>query len=332
MIIQYHALEHHLKKNCAAIYILTGTDLYLCQQAVQWIKQAWKRKTEASTEETIRTIQQSSDWAESFQEANTYALFATHCFLDLRYAKKTLDAAGKQQIQTYLETPNPRSLILIQAPSLPAKQVQALASHPQLVHSHILPLTPQAFKKLIIQQLKTSNLQFDIEVPEMIHYYHQSNVMACSQFIEQLALMHDLQQRLTTDILLTYLRDQSEFSIYELGDACLSAKTTHALHIIRQIQHAQGEPTLILWLLSQEIRKLIQLQNLLRSISFQTACQQLKIWSQKTALYQQASQRLSLTQLYTLLQTCQHLDEQIKSNRSGMIWQGLEQLILELAS
>ncbi len=332
MIIPYQALENHLKKQCASVYLVTGLDLYLFHQAVSWIKQAWKKKLAQDTyEECIMTPQLATDWAQSFQEANTYSLFSSHSFLDLRFDKKTIDAGSKQHIQTYLEHPNPRSLVLIQAPSLPAKQVQSIINHPNIVHTHILPLTPQAFKKFIIERLQTLQLRCTPEVPDLIYQYHQANLLACSQFMEQLSLMHDTAQVVDQPTVMGYLRDQSEFTLYELGDACLAAHTTKAIHIFRQLHQAQTEPTLIIWLLSQELRKLIQLHHLLQSMTYSAACQQLKIWSQKTALYQQASKRLSVTQLYTMLKLCQYLDEQLKSNRSAGIWSELEQLILKIA-
>ncbi|HVT63447.1 MAG TPA: DNA polymerase III subunit delta [Legionellaceae bacterium] len=331
MIIPYTALENHLKKQCAAVYLLSGSDPYLLQQAVLWIKQAWKKYTNESFEENIVPIQQSTDWSHGFDDANTYSLFAPYSLLDFRFDKKTLDTAAKQQIQTYLEHPNERCLVLIQAPLLSTKQIQPLVNHANIVHSHITPLTPQAFKKFIIQSLQNHGLPYESqEVPEIIYQYHQANLLACAQFITQLSLMHDAQQLLTPNTLMMYLRDQSEFTLYELGDSCLAAQMTKALHIFRQLHQTQTEPTLILWLLAQELRKLIQIHHLSQSMSFQAACQQLKIWSQKTALYQCAVQRLSLSKIYTLLKICQHLDEQIKSNRNKLIWNDLEQLIIKM--
>ncbi len=332
MIIAQHTLEHHLKKGCAPVYLLTGQEPYLFNQAVTQIKQAWARLTQNLSEETILTLQHPQDWTQSLQDANTYSLFAEYRLLDLRFAKKSIDALGKQEIQTYLNHPNPRCLILIQAPELPAKQIQALTSHPQIVSVQVAPYSPQVFKKFIVQRLQTLHIKTESDVPDLVYQYHQANLLACSQFLDLLACMHDLTQTLTVSILMTYLRDQSEFSIYELGDACLSAKPTHAMHVLRQIQHAQGEPILILWVFSQELRKLIQLHHLVPAMSWQAACQQLKIWSQKTALYQAAWQRISLSQAYAMLIRCQTLDEQLKSNRSGLIWQELERLVMTLST
>jgi DNA polymerase III subunit delta len=137
MIIKYPMLAASLKKRCAPMYIITGQEPYLVEQAVQEIKQAWQQHTKQDTEETALTLQQTTDWATSFEEANSYALFATHRLLDLRFDKKSLDAESKKRIQGYLENPNSRCLVIIQAPLLPAKSLQTLAQNTNLVHVSI---------------------------------------------------------------------------------------------------------------------------------------------------------------------------------------------------
>ncbi len=332
MIIPQHALDNHLKKGCGPVYWISGQDPYLFNQTVVSIKQAWQQQTQKNSEETVLDIQQPQDWAESLQDANTYALFSDYRWLDLRFAKKTVDATGKQALQTYLESPNMRSLVLVRAPEVPVKQIQALANHPHMSVIQVIPYSPPVFKKFITQRLQSLKIRHDPEVPEIIYQYHQANLLACNQFLELLACMHDLGQTLNTTTLMTYLRDQSEFSIYELGDACLHGQTLHALHIFRQIQQAQGEPILILWVLHQAIRNLAQIDHLLTSLSFQAACQQLKIWTQKIPLYQRAKQRIPADQAKILLKRCQHLDEQIKTNRNNLLWQELEGLVVALSA
>lgn len=332
MIIPQHNLDNHLKKGCAPLYWVVGQDPYLFNQTVRAIKQAWQHRTQLSSEETVVDIQQTQHWHDSFQDANTYSLFSEYRLLDLRFAKKTLDAASKKTIQVYIDRPNPRCLVLIQAPELSVKQIQTLVSHPQVSCIQILPYTPIQFKKFIIQRLQALQIQHAPDIPEVIYQYHQANLLACNQFLELLACMHDLSELLTTANLMTYLRDQSEFSIYELGEACLNGQTTHAIHVLRKIKQAQEEPILILWVLSQEIRKLVQIHHLIASQPFPAICQQLKIWSQKVPLYQKAWQRVSGVQACDLLKCCQHLDEQMKSNRSGLLWQELEQLVVRLST
>ena len=89
---------------------------------------------------------------------------------------------------------------------------------------------------------------------------------------------------------------------------------------------------MILWVLHQVIRNLAQIDHLLATVSFQAACQQLKIWTQKIPSYQSARQRISAEQTKILLKRCQHIDTQIKTNRSNLLWQDLERLVIDVAT
>ena len=295
MIIKYPMLAASLKKRCAPMYIITGQEPYLVEQAVQEIKQAWQQHTKQDTEETALTLQQTTDWATSFEEANSYALFATHRLLDLRFDKKSLDAESKKRIQGYLENPNSRCLVIIQAPLLPAKSLQTLAQNANLVHVSINALNAQGLKQFIRDTLKKHLIAHEPQVPELIFQYNQNNLLACNQIIEQLALIHEPAQPITCATAMDYLRDQGDFSIYELGDALLAGQAAHAIRMLRQMIQSQQEPTLVLWLLAQEIRKLIQLHHLSQqAIPFQAACQQLNIWAQKIENYQKGIQIYAL--------------------------------------
>lgn len=333
MIIKYPMLAAALKKRCAPVYIISGQEPYLVQQAASQIKQAWQHDTQQDTEETTLTVQHAADWAICFEEANSYALFTTHRLLDIRFDKKSLDADSKQRITSYLEQPNPRCLVLIQAPLLPAKTLQTLAQHDNFVHVSIAAINTQGLKQFIGDAFRKHGMAYEPQVPELIFRYNQNNLLACNQIIEQLALIHEPPQPITCTMVMDYLRDQGDFSIYELGDALLAGQTTQAIRMLRQLIQSQEEPTLILWLLAQEIRKLIQLHHLSQqALPFHTACQQLNIWTQKMESYQKATQRLPLKTLFSLLQHCQSIDEQLKSNRQSTLWHTIERLCLTLAT
>jgi DNA polymerase-3 subunit delta len=168
-------------------------------------------------------------------------------------------------------------------------------------------------------------------VPALIHQYTQGNLLACAQTIEKLALISDKTNVLTAEDVKAQLIYQCEYQLYELADACLTANAEKALHLLRQANNNRTEPTLILWLLTQEVRQLIQLSHALKQqVAFSVACSQQKIWPQRANLYERTLTRLPLARLYELLKNSKQLDEQIKSNQSQQIWNGFEQLALTL--
>ncbi|MDP3704542.1 MAG: DNA polymerase III subunit delta [Legionellaceae bacterium] len=329
MMIKNTSLAHSLQNTIAPLYCLTGQDHFLINEATQLIKKAWRSKGEC--DEKIVYINSTADWALCVQEANSYSLFAPYVLLDIRYEKKTIDASGKACIQAYLDNINPKSLVLIQATQVPTKQLQWLSNHKNAMLVQAIPLTASGLQSWIAQELQRRTMNYESSVPALIHQYSQNNMLACAQVIEKLSLINTTGLTFSIELVKEHLTDQCEYPLYDLADACLAANADKVIHLLRQVSQNRGEPTFILWLLSQEIRQLIQLsQHMNQSVPWNTACNQLKIWPQRVRLYEMAIKRFTLTQLYPLLQRCQQLDVQIKSTQSTYIWNELEHLALSI--
>lgn len=329
MLIKYQALMPHLKKNMQALYVLVGSDHYLLNDAAFNIKKAWRQRGE--TDEKILHINATADWRTLQEEANSYSLFAEQVLLDARFDKKTIDAAGKTLLNQYLQNINPRCLIILHASAVPAKQLQWLYNNANVTLVQATPLTGSGLQSWISTQLQRHSIAYEPQIPALIYQYTQNNLLACAQVIEKLALINDKESVLTLEDAKAQLIDQCEYQLYELADACLTANAEKALHLLRQANNNRTEPTLILWLLTQEIRHLIQLSHALKQqVAFSVACAQQKIWPQRASLYETTLARLPLTKLYELLHNSKQLDEQIKTNQSQHVWNGCEQLALAL--
>lgn len=329
MLIKYPALLPHLQRNTKAVYVLVGADPYLLNEAALSIKKSWRQR--GDTDEKIIHINAAADWERLLAEANSYSLFAELVLLDIRFEKKTIDATGKDMLTQYLQHINPRCLIILQASTVPAKQLQWLTTNEHVVLVQIDPLTSAALQRWITTELNDRSIQYAPQVPALIFQYSQGNMLASAQVIEKLALVYDEKNELSVEAVQAQLIDQCDFQLYELGDACLTANAKKAIHLLRQANNNRVEPTLILWLLTQEIRQLIQLTHLLKqSITFPAACTQLKIWPKRAKSYETTLTRQPLAKLYKLLQTSKQLDECIKTSQSQQIWQLFEKLAISI--
>ena len=331
MLIKYQALVPHLQKNTKAVYVLVGLDPYLINEAAISVKKAWRQRGE--TDEKIVHINAPADWGLLLEEANSYSLFAEYVLLDIRFDKKTIDATGKDILNQYLQNTNPRCLIILQATAVPAKQLQWLTNNEHVVVVQIAPLTDFELQKWLTMQLTQRSIRYAPQVPALILQYSQGNMLACAQVIEKLALVYDEKNELTIEEVQEQLVDQCDFQLYELGDACLTTNAEKALRLLRQANNDRVDPTLILWLLTQEIRQLIQLSHLLKqNMSLSAACTQLKIWPKRASSYERTLTRLPTIKLHQLLHDCKQLDDRIKTNQSQHIWQSFERLALDICS
>lgn len=331
MQIKQQMLAQHAAKKIAPCYVLIGQDNYLLEESFSTIKAALKKIGEY--DEKIMSIQSAEDWNTIAEEANSYSLFADIVLLNIFYDKKTIDAAGKKVLTHYLNSVNSRCFIIIRAPNVPAKQLQWLVNSDQATVVVAYPLHSDAMKQWIGNELKKKSMLFEPQVPDLIHQYTQGNMLACAQVIEKLTLTHDPGSTINSSQALEHLSDQCDHNLFELIDACLLGQADKAVHILRQAANNKTETTLVLWMLTQEVRILIQLSNLMqRKVDFKTATSQLKIWAQRVNLYQSSLRRMNRNALPTLLLYCQAIDERIKSNLNTQVWNALEKLSISLCT
>ncbi|WP_133135004.1 DNA polymerase III subunit delta [Legionella rowbothamii] len=329
MQIKQQMLAQQLQKKIAPFYMLIGQDTYLLDDSLSTIKTAIKKDYEC--DEKLISIQSADDWNNVLEEANSYSLFSDAILLNIYFDKKSLDATGKKIITSYLNSVNTRCFIIIRAPNIPAKQLQWLASHEQVVLSVAYPLNPANMKSWIATQLRANAFSFDPLVPEVIHHYTQGNMLACAQVIEKLILTYAPNDKISVQQAQEQLSDQCDHNLFELTEACLLGNAAQAIPILRHAANNKTEATLILWMLAQEVRLMLQLTHLLQQqVDIKSACSQLKIWPQRFSHYQAAGKRLNRAELQRLHQYCYLIDERIKSSFSSQIWNALENLALSL--
>lgn len=331
MQIKQQALNQHLKNKIAPLYCLLGQDNYLIEDCLKAIKTQIKVKHDV--DEKIINIQSTDDWLKIKEETSNYSLFSDSTLLQLVYEKKSLDATGKKILNEYLQSINTKCFIIIKAPNIPAKQLQWLTQHAQGVLVVSYPLNAESMKQWIKEQFHKNQLDFEPNIAELIYQYTQGNMLACAQAIEKISLCYDPGTRISKQQALEHLFNQCEHSLYDLVEICLLGQADRSIQIIRQMAQSKTEATLVLWMLTQEVRTLMQLHFLLQqNIDVASACSQLKIWSQRVSLYRSCIKRFNKERLQVLLNYCLSIDEQIKSHLNSHMWDSLELLALGLCT
>ncbi|MCE3045003.1 DNA polymerase III subunit delta [Legionella sp. 16cNR16C] len=315
------------------VYLITGQEPFQVNHYARVLISAWQTRHKDDCDTKVLQINSTADWTMLREEANNFSLFSSMMILDVRYDKKTLDSAGKQFLETYLSSPNPQCLLVLRAPDMSLKALQFISSHPAIMIIAASPMSANSCKEWIASQLKQHSIDFDEAIPALIYQYNENNLPACAQVLEKIKLIAEANTRLTLKEVEEHLHNQCEFLSFELADACLLANQAKALLLLRQSSQNKTEPSLILWILSQEIRLLIQLKHKTAHCSFRDAASQLKIWSTKLGNYQTAIKRFEIVFLVQLLNQCELLDKKIKSaNQPGQIWRSLEIIAMALCT
>lgn len=333
MLIKNSSIYFQSPSKLPAIYFLLGQEPLQLNNISQTIKSTWRQYANDEAEIQVIQVSSANDWAHVQHEATSYSLFSNRMLIDSYYDKKTLDAAGKNFFDNYLKQINPECLLLFQAPNLTLKSLQFLVSNPD-VHV-ILSSQPSSatIQQWIQQRLTRITNEYDQQIPTLIHRYNEGNLLACAQILDKLNLIIEPGEALTLDVVKDQLVDQSSFPLFELGIACLLGDGVKALKLLQQAQGNKTEPSLILWLLTQEIRLLMQLIPFANQGQlFRDTANHLKIWSQRITIYQSAIKKYNEHLLIDLFHYCNQLDIQIKTSQNKHIWQSFELIALALCT
>jgi len=332
MLIKHNNLDFNLDTQEAKLIFLIGQQPYQLNQIAHNLKTQWKKDADEDASINIIEITKDADWHAVEQEAYSNSLFSSDSFIDIRYDKKTLDSAGKIFLNRYLSAHNPHCTLLFRAPLLSIASLKTISSH-DIVRVHALQApSKQLVTQWIHLRLRELCSQYSQQIPALILNYTTGNLLATAQVLDKLALITNESRPLSVEEVKEYIISQCDYSLYELADSCLIGEPLKAIRILRQARDTKIEPTLILWLLAQEIRVLLQIHAIVnQKNTVQAAAYQLKVWSNRIPLYQAAIKRCDNALLSLLLSLCHRSDIQVKTTSNKQIWHIFDYIALSLS-
>src|SRR5437016_1538614 len=112
MKLAIQQLEQHVTKSLAPVYLISGDEILLVQEAVDRLRKSAQQK---GFSERVRVgMESSTDWGKFlYEQANSLSLFAEKRILELDLQSVKLTQANTQLLQTYVENPDQNTLLLI---------------------------------------------------------------------------------------------------------------------------------------------------------------------------------------------------------------------------
>ena len=290
MKVRADQLEPQLKKNLAPIYIISGDEVLLCQEAADSIRKAAQHY---QIEERLRFVADAQfDWQDVINENQSLSLFSSRRLFDIqidKMAEKHTKALA--QLSQSLSEDN---VILLTLPKIDARAQKAkwfTQLESQGVFVQIWPIDANRLPAWVQQRAQAVGLSLTRDAASMICERGEGNLLALSQELEKLALMHGQGVQIDAEKVAESVADSSRYSIYDLSDRLLMGKTKEAMHCLHQLLGEGVEPSIILWLFNREIQTLANLLQSMQSSGFKQACQNEKIWDKRVPFYESAMSR-----------------------------------------
>jgi len=344
MNIPANNFENHFANNLTfhSIYLITGEEIFFIEECTRLIRQ--KAREQQYDEQII--IETDGNLTQAFElfltHTQNFSLFSTKKLIELRFYQK-IPAVFFDTLIKNGQSPNRDQILLIRTPKLSKaettqKWYQAIDQHGCIINAW--PIKDEAFLRWIKTRLDKFNLTTSQEGYNLIAENTEGNLLAAAQTIEKLHWIYGNRNtshgentpvHLNKDDLQTVLTEHSHYDIFELCDAVLKQNPKHCLKILSALRSQGAEPAVILWALTQDLRKLFVLSQT-PSSQRSSLYQKLGIWSARQTAFQKTLAALRPDTLPYLIQQAKHIDSFIKGVSPGNIWEALENFCFKLSA
>jgi DNA polymerase-3 subunit delta len=333
MKLAVNQLEQHLTKKLAPIYLVSGDELLLVQDAIELIRHA-ARKADFM-ERVSLVVESGSDWAKELHaEAHSLSLFATKRIIELHLAGSKPTVAATKILKEIAANPLADTILIISTNKLDSKTEQTVWFKSLDKVGITIPVWPIAIEQLpqwLNQRAKKSGLTITPDAAKLLAEQVEGNLLAASQELEKLGLLQAT-GKIDLQAVEQAVTDNARFDIFSLVECALAGNSPRCIRILDNLRAEDTEPLLVLWALTREIRTLAELaKQTKQGVGLGILFSKYRIWEKRQPAVRRFLQHHNQTSCWALLSQSSQIDRLIKGASRGNIWNELQQLTLRVA-
>lgn len=330
MKLTYAQLESHLTKQLSPIYILSGDELFLKQEATQWIRKAAKK---SGFDERIRiTPEAGYDWDQLYSLLYSNSLLAEKRLIELDYRDITPNKTASKILQDYAANPSPDNILLIDLSKIDdkiSKSAWYKALEKVSATVPIWPLPREQLPQWIMNRAQKYKLTLRSDAANLLADYVEGNLVAAAQAIEKIFLLKP-EKMIDAQLIEIILTDESRFTVFDFIEHLVAGNQSRALHILQHLEAEGEEPILILWAITRELRLLAELtQSMKQGASFDTLFQKHRIFFKRQSAVRQFLTKHTLEDCWKKLCMAAEIDKVLKGATPGNAWEQLQLFCLK---
>ncbi len=333
MRVRPHELDSHLARKLAPVYLVSGDEPLQRQEACDAIRQRARQQGFSGRE--VLEAEKGFDWQQLLTAANSLSLFAEQRIIDLRIPSGKPGNDGGKALTAYAADLPPDTLLLITLPKLErgqdnSKWFKALERVGVVIQ--VWPVEGSRLPPWIEQRMRKSGLTPAPGVVEMLAERVEGNLLAATQEIEKLLLLHG-PGVITPEQLAEAVSDSARYDVYGLADSALQGQVARGLRMLNGLRAEGTAAPVVLWALARDIRTLTSLAAEVAGGTppARAIAARREIWDKRKPLISRGLQRLPLAQWQQLLQLCSRADRAIKGRDPADPWLLMQQIVTRMA-
>jgi DNA polymerase-3 subunit delta len=336
MQLRIDALDAHLAKTLAPLYVIASDEHLLALEAADKIRRAARAR--GYDEREVLSVERSFKWGALLAASQSQSLFGERKLIELRIPGGKPGKDGGQALQAYASSLNPDNVTLITLPKLDWQTQKAAwvgALQQAGVHIDIPMVERSQLPNWIAGRLAAQQQSADQAGIAFIVERVEGNLLAAHQELQKLALLHP-PGKLSFEAIHDAVLNVARYDVFKLNEAMLAGDVARLVRMLEGLKGEGEAPPLVLWAMAEEIRTLLKLQTgLSRGQPLPELLKQHRVWGPRERLAAAALRRLPMALLQEALQEAASIDRMVKGLRSkqhaGDQWDALLQLALTLA-
>jgi DNA polymerase-3 subunit delta len=187
MRLRANQLDTELQKKLMPVYLVTGDEPLLIQEALDSIRQACKQR--GFDERKILEVDRKFDWQSLLEEANTLSLFSEKILTELRLGTTKPGVPGGKILQSYCKALPEDKVLLICAGKMDSKSLAAKwCSEIDRVGAivQIWPIALHEMPQWLAQRARKMGLNIDKDAIQLLADRLEGNLLAAQQELEKL--------------------------------------------------------------------------------------------------------------------------------------------------
>jgi DNA polymerase-3 subunit delta len=337
MQLRPEALDGHLAKGLAPLYVITSDEHLLALEAADKIRS--KARAQGYSERDVLTVERSFKWGELLAANQAMSLFGDKKLIELRIPGGKPGKDGSAALQNYAKDLNPDNLTLITLPKLDwqtAKAAWVAGLQQAAVYIEIPTVERAQLPGWIGMRLSNQGQSADRHSLDFIADRVEGNLLAAHQEIQKLALLHE-PGKLSFEQVQDAVLNVARYDVFKLSEAMLAGDPAR---LVRMLEGLKGEGEalpLVLWAVSEEIRTLLKLKSgMAQGRPLGALLKEYRIWGPRERMMEPALRRIALPTLEAAMQQAAQVDRMVKGLRAkqfaGDAWDAMLQLALRVAS
>lgn len=324
MQLRLDALDAHLAKGLAGLYVVFGDEHLLAQEACDRIRAS--ARAAGFTERHVFTVERSFDWSSLLGATQSMSLFGDRQLIELRIPSGKPGKEGADALKALAAAGNPDVLVLVTLPRLDAatqKSAWFTALAESGVSLRIDPVERAQLPNWVAQRLAQQGqraapgeegrraLQFIAERVE-------GNLLAAHQEIQKLGLLYP-QGALTFEQVHDAVLNVARYDVFKLNEAMLAGDVGRLSRMIDGLKGEGEAAVLVLWALTEELRTLLKIKRgAAAGKPLAMLLRENRVWGPRERLVGPALSRVTEPLLEEGLALAAALDRQVKGLTGAM--------------